>query len=85
MSVLLLHQFKVIQCYVTWQVGEFGYLLYPHVQSDLLISFGTSNKFLNFARVGMAGVCMTNPVLHRVEWHYEVFDEPINTKLCSKG
>lgn len=38
------------------QVGEFGYLLYPDVQSDLLISFGSSNLYLNIARVGMAAV-----------------------------
>lgn len=66
--VFLQYSIQSYSVYVLWQVGEFGYLLYPNVQSDLLISFGTSNKFLNFARVGMAGVCMTNVVLHRFKW-----------------
>ncbi|XP_024395342.1 uncharacterized protein [Physcomitrium patens] len=46
-------------------VGEFGYLLYPDVQSDLLISFGSSNLYLNIARVGMAAVSIACfPVCH---------------------
>ncbi|KAH9531449.1 hypothetical protein CY35_19G038700 [Sphagnum magellanicum] len=46
-------------------VGEFGYLLFPDVESDLLKSFGSSNPFINFSRIGMAVVSMVcYPVCH---------------------
>lgn len=35
-------------------MGEFGYILFPDVESDVLKSFGSDNKYMNFARVGMA-------------------------------
>lgn len=38
------------------QVGEFGYLIFPDVESDLLKSFGNKNFFMNVARIGMAVV-----------------------------
>lgn len=38
------------------QVGEFGYLIFPDVDSDVLKNFGNANVFMNFARIGMAVV-----------------------------
>jgi hypothetical protein len=45
------------------QVGEFGYLLFPDVESDLLKSFGSSNPFINFSRIGMAVVCLVKNLI----------------------
>ncbi|BBN02053.1 hypothetical protein Mp_2g12390 [Marchantia polymorpha subsp. ruderalis] len=39
-------------------VGEFGYLIFPDVDSDVLKNFGNANVFMNFARIGMAVVAM---------------------------
>ncbi|KAG0585867.1 hypothetical protein KC19_2G045600 [Ceratodon purpureus] len=62
-GIVIISMTTCLICYCL--VGEFGYLLYPDVQSDVLISFGRSNHFLNFARVGMAAVSMANfPVSH---------------------
>ncbi|CAM6096210.1 unnamed protein product [Calypogeia fissa] len=47
-------------------VGIFGYLLFQDVESDVLKSFGNSNIFMNFARVGMAVVAM---VCYPVQLH----------------
>ena len=35
-------------------MGEFGYILFPDVESDVLKSFGSDNSFMNFARLGMS-------------------------------
>ncbi|KAL3697456.1 hypothetical protein R1sor_011532 [Riccia sorocarpa] len=46
-------------CFVGYcMVGEFGYLIFPEVESDVLKSFGNSNPFMVFARYGMAVVAM---------------------------
>ncbi|KAL3697453.1 hypothetical protein R1sor_011529 [Riccia sorocarpa] len=46
-------------CFVGYcLVGEFGYLIFPEVESDVLKSFGNSNPFMVFARYGMAVVAM---------------------------
>ncbi|CAM6100998.1 unnamed protein product [Calypogeia fissa] len=39
-------------------VGEFGYLIFRDVESDVLKSFGNTNFFMNIARIGMAVVAM---------------------------
>lgn len=38
------------------QVGAFGYIAIPDVQSDVLSSFGEDNKAMYIARVGMGFV-----------------------------
>ncbi|KAL2644170.1 hypothetical protein R1flu_011757 [Riccia fluitans] len=46
-------------CFVGYcMVGEFGYLIFPQVESDVLKSFGNFNPFMVFARYGMAVVAM---------------------------
>lgn len=34
-------------------MGEFGYILFLDVESDVLKSFGSDNKYMNFVCVGM--------------------------------
>lgn len=53
-------------CFILYTlVGEFGYLIFQDVESDVLKSFGNKNFFINLARVGMAVVAMVcYPVQH---------------------
>lgn len=47
-------------CFVGYcLVGEFGYIMFPDVESDVLKSFGSDNGFMNIARVGMALVALS--------------------------
>lgn len=73
-SCALLVNSLFVQC---MQVGEFGYLLFPNVESDVLKSFGQSNSFMNFARIGMAVVmyCFHAPAL------LELFLHTVDTNL----
>ncbi|KAG0565939.1 hypothetical protein M758_7G024100 [Ceratodon purpureus] len=46
-------------CFVGYcLVGEFGYILFPDVESDVLKSFGSDNSFMNVARIGMCLVAL---------------------------